>query len=90
MLNFVFSTTSFSNTSLNFLKSTRTAFNLQTSKSSTYVIELFKLVGTLAHLLMSSLSISAFTAIKSFLVQKSDVSMPVTWYNSFLTSLVAL
>ena len=54
MLNFVFLTTSLSTTSLNFFKSIGTVFNLPTSKSSTFVLKLLKLVGT--SLLVSSLS----------------------------------
>ena len=45
-------------TSLNLLKSTRTVFNLPTFESSTFVFRLFKLVGTLTNLLISSLSTS--------------------------------
>ena len=55
---------------------TENFFNLQTSKSSTFVFKLFKLVGALASLLMSGLSTSPFKALKSFLAAKSDVSMP--------------
>ena len=33
---------------------------------------------------MSNLSASIFKAIKSFLAAKSDVLMPVVWFNSFL------
>ena len=43
-----------------------------------------KLVGTLTNLLISSLSTSAFKAIKSFLATKSDVSTPVACFNSIL------
>ena len=59
--------------------STGTVFNLPTSKSSTFDFKLFQLVGTSKNLLMSSLSTSAFKAIKSFLAAKSDVSTPVAW-----------
>ena len=83
----MFLTTSLSTRSLIFFKSTGTAFNLPTtSKSSTFVFKLFELVGTLTNLLMSSLSTSAFNAIKSFLAAKSDVSIPVAWSNSFLVA----
>ena len=43
--------------------------------SFTFIFRLFKLVGTLMGLLMSSLS--TFKAIKGFLAAKSDESMPV-------------
>ena len=46
VLNFVFLTNSLSTTSLNLFKSTGTVFNLPTSKSFTFVFQLFKLVGT--------------------------------------------
>ena len=48
VLKFVFLTTSLSTTLPNFFKSTGANFNLPTSKSSTFVFKLFKLVGTLA------------------------------------------
>ena len=70
-MNFAFLMTSFYTTSL---KSTETVFNLPTSKSSTFIFKLFKLVGTLVSLLLSSLSTAAFKVIKSFLAAKSDVS----------------
>ena len=66
MLNFVFLATSLCTISFNFFKSTGPPFNLPTSKSSNFVFILFKLVGTLVSLLMSSLSTSAFRAIESF------------------------
>ena len=74
----MFITTSLSFTSLNFFKSTGTP------KSSTSVFKLFKLVGTLTNLLMSSLSTSAFEVTKSFLAAKSDVSTPAACSNSFV------
>ena len=77
-------TTSFFTTSLNFPKSTGTVFNSPTFKSFTFLFKLFKLVGTLINLLISSLSTSAFKAIKSFLASKSDVSTPVAYSKSFL------
>ena len=90
----MFLTTSLSTTSLTFFKSTGTVFNLPTSKSSTTVFKLFRLVGTLVSLLMPVLSMSAFKAIKSFLAAKSDVSMLVACSNSFkqhiLTSLMLI
>ena len=42
------------------------AYKIPTSKTSTFVFKLSKLVGTLTNLLMSSLSPSAFKATKSF------------------------
>ena len=48
-----------------------------------FAFKLFKLVGTFASLLMSSLSVLPFKEIESFLAAKSDVSTPVTWSNSF-------
>ena len=66
MLNSVFLTTLSSTTSLNFYKSTGTVFISPTSKLSTFVFKLLKLVRILTSLLMSSLSTSAFKAIKSF------------------------
>ena len=80
VLNFVLLTTSSSTTSLNFYKPT--VFNLSTSKASTFVLELSKLV----NLLISSLWTPAFKAIKSFLASKSDVSMPVAYSNYFLVA----
>ena len=62
----VFSITSLFTEWLNFLKHIRTICNSPTSKTSTFVFQLFKLVGTLTNLLMSSLSVSAFNAIKHF------------------------
>ena len=56
LLNFLFLTYSLCATSLNTLKSTGTVFNLPTSKSFTFVLKLFKQVGTLVNLLMSNLS----------------------------------
>ena len=80
VLNFVFLTTSLSTTSLNFSKPT--VFNLSTSKTSTFVLELSELV----NLIISSLWTPAFKAIKSFLASKSDVSMPVAYSNYFLVA----
>ena len=57
--------------------------SLATSKSSTFAIKLFKLVGTFISSLMSSLSTLDFKAIKSFLVAESDVWTHVAWSNSF-------
>ena len=83
MLNFVFLTTSLSTTSLNFCKFAGTVFNLPTSKSSTFVFKLFKLVGTLNSLSMSSFPTSAFKAMISSLAANLDVSMAVPCSNSF-------
>ena len=80
-MNFVFFTTCLSTTSLGFYKSTGIVLNLPTSKSSTFVFKLFKLVGTLTNLLMSSLSASAFKTI--FLAAKLDVSTTAASYNLF-------
>ena len=44
-------------------------FNSATSKSSTFVFKLLKLVGILTNLLMSSLSISVFKTIKSIKIK---------------------
>ena len=57
VFNFVFLTTALSATSLHFVKYTGTVFSLPTSKSSTFVFKLFKLVGALVSLLLSNLSI---------------------------------
>ena len=46
VLNLVFLTTSLSTTALNLFKPTGTVFNLPTSKSSTSILKLLKLVGT--------------------------------------------
>ena len=35
---------------------------------------------------MSSLSTSAFKAMKSYLAAKSDVSTPAAWFKSFLVA----
>ena len=64
VLNFLFLTTCLFTTSLNCFNSTGTVFILPTSKSSTFVFKVFKLVETLINLLMSSLSTSAFKPIK--------------------------
>ena len=77
VLNFVFLATSLYTTSLNFFNYTGTVFNLPKPKSSTFILKSFKLVGTLASLLMSSFPTSAFKAMKFFLPAKSDVSTPV-------------
>ena len=61
-------------------------FNLPTSELSTSVFKLFKLVGTLVSLLMSSLLTSAFNSIKYILAATSDLSMPVTCSNSFFVA----
>ena len=76
MLKSVFLTTSLSTTSLVF-KSIGTVVNLPTSKSSTFVSELLKLVGTLTSLAIPNLSSSAFKPKKSFLPAKSDISTPI-------------
>ena len=66
VLNFVFFATSFFTTTFNFFKSIGTASYSSTSKSSTFVSKLFKIVWTLTNLLTSSLSTSVFKAIKFF------------------------
>ena len=63
-----------------------TVFNYPTSNWSTFVFKLFKLVVTLTNLLMSSLSNSAFKAIKSFLATKLDVATPTVCFNSFFVA----
>ena len=88
MLNFVFLTTSLSTASLKFFKSTGTVFSLPTSKSPTFVFILFKIVGTLTSLLISSLLTSAFKEMKSFLAAKSDLSTPVAYSNSFFSRII--
>ena len=56
-----------STTSLIAFKSKGTVFKLPTSKSSTFIFNLFKLVGgTLTNLSMPILSTQAFKAAKSF------------------------
>ena len=47
VLNFAFSTTSLSTTSLNVFKFTGTVFNFPTFKRSTFVLKLFRLIGKL-------------------------------------------
>ena len=84
MWNFLSLTNLLSTQSLNFFKPTETVFILLTYKSSTFVLKLLKLVGTLVSLSMSSLPTSAFKAIKSFLAAKSDASMPIAYSYSFL------
>ena len=59
---------------------------MATSELSTSVFKLFKLVGTLVSLLMSSLSTSAFNSITYLLAATSDLSMPVTCSNSFFVA----
>ena len=83
VLNFLLLTTSLSYTSPDFFKSAGTVLNLPTSKSSSFVSKLFKLVGKLVSLLMSSLPTSAFKAIKHFLEAKSDLTMPLVCSNYF-------
>ena len=64
--------------------STGTVFNLPSPKSSIFIFKLFKIVGTLINLLMSSLSNSAFKATKSFLAAKSAAkSAPASYRNCF-------
>ena len=63
---------SLSPTLLNFFKSLETVFNLSTSKSPTFAFQLFRLVGTLVSLVMSSLSNSAFKAAKSDVLDLSN------------------
>ena len=83
VLNFVISTKSLSTTLLNFFKPRGTVFKLSTSKSSYFVSKLFKLLGTLPNLLLSSLSTSDLKAMKPSLAAKSDVLTPVSWSHSF-------
>ena len=78
VLNFVFLATSLSTTSLVFFNSTGTVFNLPTSKSSTFVSKLFKIVGALKSVLMFSLSLSALQSKKTFFAVRSDVLTPIT------------
>ena len=66
-----------------FSKSIGTVFNFLTSKFSIFVFELFKSVVLLTNLLMSGLATSTFKAIKSFLVDKSNVSTPASFSNYF-------
>ena len=80
----MFLTTSLSPTSLNLFKSTRTIFNLAASKLSSFPFKLFKLVGMLTSLLMSSFPTSALKQVKSFLTAKSGVSTPVAESNLYL------
>ena len=66
VLNFIFLTTSSSTTTLNFSRSAGEVYHLPTSKLSSFILKLFKLVVTLTSLLKFSLSTSAFKEIKSF------------------------
>ena len=66
VLNFIFLTTSSSTTTRNFSRSAGEVYHLPTSKLSSFVLKLFKLVVTLTSLLMFSLSTSAFKEINSF------------------------
>ena len=66
VLIFSFSKTLLSTVSLNVFKSTGSVFNFPISKSSTFVLKLFRLVGTLTSLIISYLSTSDFIAIKCF------------------------
>ena len=86
VLNFVFLTTSLLSVSLEFFRSTGTAFCWPTPKSSIFVFKLFELVGTEINLLMPCLSTSAFKATKSFLAAKLDLLTPV----AFCTFLILL
>ena len=72
--------------SLIFLKSTGTGLNLSAPESSTFVFKLFKLLGTLTNLLISSLTISALKAINSLLAAKLNASAPVASSNSYLVA----
>ena len=72
--------------SLIFLKSTGTGLNFSAPESSTFVFKLFKLLGTLTNLLISSLTISALKAINSLLAAKLNVSAPVASSNSYLVA----
>ena len=98
-MNFLFFTTLFFITSLKFVKSmetvfnitasksstfiVKTVFNITASKSSTFIVKTLKLVGTLTNLLMSSLLTPAFKAKKKLLAAKLDVSTPVACFDSF-------
>ena len=68
-------------------------FNLATSKSSTFVLKLFRLVGTLTNLLISSWSTSAFKA-EVELDAELDASTPLVCFSFFkynnLISLIVL
>ena len=66
-----------------FFKSTGTLSNFSTSKSSPFVFEIFKPVGMLTNLLISSLSILIFKAIKSLSAAKLDILVPEASFNSF-------
>ena len=68
----------FSTTSLNFIKSTGTGFNLSTSNLYTLLFKLFRTVGTLSNLSISNLSISDFKLAKSAFLANFNVSAPVT------------
>ena len=79
----MFLATFLSTTSLNFFKTTGTVFKLPTSKPSTFVSKLSKLVGTLTNFLISSLPTSALKATKSCLAAKLNALVPVTSFNHF-------
>ena len=83
----MFLTTSLSATLLNFFRSSVTVFSLPISKSSTFILFLnYQSSRRLISLSMSSLSTSAFKAIKYFLAAKSNVSMPAACSNYFLVA----
>ena len=69
--------------SLNFFRSAEQFSIYQHLNHLLLFYKCFKLVATTVSLLMSSLSASAFKAIKPFLAAKADVSMPVACCNSF-------
>ena len=81
-----FLTTSVSITSLNFLKSVGTGFNLSTSNLSTLFFKLFQLNGTFLNLSVSNSSTSDFKLAKSAFLLKLDVSTPVTFFKSDFTA----
>ena len=74
----------FNHISLSFFEFTRTVLNLSASKSFTFIFELFKQLGTLTNLLISTFSTSAFKVIKSLLTAKLDLSILEASSNSFL------
>lgn len=79
----VLSATSLSIASLNFVKSTETAFSSTISESSALFFKLFKPLGTCTSLPISNCLTSTFKAIKSVLGAKLKTSTPAACLNSF-------
>ena len=78
----VFLTLSFFTLSLSLLKSTEVVSNLPISNVSTLLFKLLKPLGSFSNLSKFNLSTSDFELARSSFLAKSDVSIPVAFFNS--------